>query len=251
MIGDRQAVGLVALVVVGWVACGGKSSHGHRNDDAAGAGSPAAAGTYPTASDGRRAAGAGGEANASGGAGVGGEADLGGVPSAGGERNTGGSKGDDGSGRSGAGGADAGLPRPTTFVLRNDTDAPIYVQVEFRQWLSVTVDGENVVLASSCWCGEPSCPDYEPPLPAVAAIAPGESYTYDWDGHAAIWKDTCYERTLVRGDYAALFCYGTSASYSASDFGDVVDDPQCKTVAFELGDASVVLRVAPPHPTMH
>jgi hypothetical protein len=200
---------------------------------------------------------------ASSGANAGGEADLGGAPSAGGERNARGSASDAGSlgaaaGGSagaganvsaGAGGTDRSAPGPTTFVLRNDTDASIYVQVESRQSLWVTVGGENVILDPFCWCGEPSCPELEPPLPAVAEIAPGEIYTYDWDGYAAVWRDTCYEPTVLRGDYQARFCYGASASYSANDFGDIVDDPQCKTVAFELGDASVVLRVAPPHPT--
>jgi hypothetical protein len=235
MIRGRVAVRLVAWVAVGLVACGGKSSRSHRRDASASAGVATGAG-------------AGGEASASGGR-AGGGADPAGASGAGGSGGTGGNAGDGGSNSAGAGGTDPGAPGPTTFVLQNDTDTPLYVQVEFRQWLWVTVDGENVVLTSSCWCGEPSCPTLEPPLPEVAGIAAGESYAYEWDGYAAVWSESCYQRTVLRGDYAARFCYGTRTSPSANDFGNTVDDAQCQTVAFELGDARVLLRVTPPHPT--
>ena len=229
MVGWRLQIAVGWLVAGGLCACGGNTSSRHTGGGGLGQNVAGMAG-------GGRDSVAGGQTGAGGSgltdAGKGGSS----VSVAGG-----GSVGGSGSGTGGAEPITVS-PGSTHFVLQNSGAQPIFIQVDYRQWLDVLVDGQSVLMGSArtCWCGEEPCAAYEPEIPSVQEIAPGESFSFDWDGYDAEWSDSCYLRSVRQGEYQAQFCW--AVGYAPIDSGDYVVDPQCSAVGFELSDAEVILQ---------
>jgi len=145
------------------------------------------------------------------------------------------------------------LPGPgITFILSFITDIPGYEYLYAQQsdmschmtWIGVHDGAGGYPLehdCAICLCDEcASCAVCGACLQVVAAVAGGESISYEWDG--TVWATgmcspypdedwTCeIPGALAPGDYLARFCFAVAGPSAFPD--GIIPDPWCEDVRF-------------------
>ena len=134
------------------------------------------------------------------------------------------------------------------FVMENRSDSTVFVQravLPEPSWLSVTADGEPVLIM---WdCGMPCHCDVTQGCivcgmlpPYVIELAPGEEVRQAWNGIRYVIQQqdgrTCFDTTLMETQpMSAEFCYGLGEAPGAWQGSHFVTDEQCVTLEFEYG----------------
>lgn len=147
---------------------------------------------------------------------------------------------------------------PIAFVIRNESDATIYVQDNSHAdyglaWLEVTLNGEELELSSACLpcaCDDPEpCGVCDAPLPSVIELAPGDEVSHTWDGvyYTVNASETpqCTETQQVgSASFSAELCYATALQADQDQGAFVSDeDTACQSFSAALGEEDVRLVV--------
>ena len=138
------------------------------------------------------------------------------------------------------------------FVIENESSDSIFVQratLPAPGWLTITLDGDEVHPLYDCGlpcpCDEElGCAVCDMMPPYVEEISPGSEIRRQWDGidHRTM-EEGCFEKIqLYEEAMEAQLCYGYD--YTSDEMQEMLDDPICETINFELGaDDEVVVTV--------
>lgn len=138
---------------------------------------------------------------------------------------------------------------PMTFVLQNDTARTIYIDSTTTQsWFTVRDNaGQTLALSRGCVCacGDDACEPCveDAPLPAVKAIAPGESARFTWDAQYWTFKDdgdggqcATGQRARTNRSFVSEVCWGAGQALGANDSA-ALDGEDCATLELKPGVA--------------